>query len=257
MALSVELVVLGSGTAIPRPDRAPSGYWLRVGGEHLLVDSGPGTLTRLTAAGCPLESISRVFYTHFHPDHTLDLPAILFALTNPSFAGSVPRLEIYGPPGLEALLQRMRSVYGAWLSAPRTEVVIKEIRPGGDPVDLPACRVRVEKMLHTPESQGYRFETRDGPVVALSGDTDVCPGAVALGRGADLLVLECSFAEKDHAAGHLTPARAGRIARDAGAKSLLLTHFYPSADAVDAAAECRREYSGPVTLATDGLRLRP
>ena len=47
----MELIVLGSGTAIPRPHRSPAGYAVQVGQETLLFDSGPGTLGRLAQAG--------------------------------------------------------------------------------------------------------------------------------------------------------------------------------------------------------------
>ncbi|MBI1853717.1 MAG: MBL fold metallo-hydrolase [Planctomycetes bacterium] len=254
---NVELTVLGSGTAIPRPKRAPSGYWLQIGDENLLLDSGAGTIARLADAGCPLERLTRVFTTHFHPDHTLDLPAILFALTNPTFGDKLGRLELFGPPGIEALVYRMRNVYGAWLNPPHTEIVITEVRPGSPPLEFPGYRVRTEKTLHTLESQGYRFEVEGGPIVAYTADTDVCPGAIALGRKADLLVTECSFAETDYAPGHLTPERAGQVAREAGCRRLLLTHFYESGDSVDVAAACRREFTGEILVASDGMRVTP
>jgi ribonuclease BN (tRNA processing enzyme) len=251
----VELVVLGSGTAIPRAGRAPSGYWLSIGGENVLLDSGAGTLTRLAEAGCPLQALARVFYTHLHPDHTLDLASLLFALTNPGFGREVPLLELYGPPGLDGLIERLRAAYPGWLAAPDTELRVAELHPDR-PLQFPAYRVCSERTMHTPESQGYRFEAKDGGlVVAYTGDTDACAGVVALGRGADLLVTECSFAEADYAPGHLTPQRAGRLAREAGCRRLLLTHFYPSADAVDVVAECRREFPGEILLAADGTRV--
>jgi ribonuclease BN (tRNA processing enzyme) len=252
---SVSLVVLGSGTAIPRPRRAPSGYWLRIGDEDLLLDSGAGTIARLADAGCPLERVKRVFTTHFHPDHTLDLAAILFALTNPSFGDRLPRLELVGPRGLGALIERFRTVYPGWLAAPKTQVVVREVGPDDGALEFSGWRARIEKTEHTPESQGYRFEVANGPVIAYTADTDECAGAIALGRDADLLVTECSFAEADYAPGHLTPRRAGRIARAARCRRLLLTHFYESGDSADAAIECRREFGGDVVVAEDGTKI--
>jgi ribonuclease BN (tRNA processing enzyme) len=253
----VEWIVLGSGTAIPRARRAPSGYWLRIGADNLLFDAGAGTAERLATEGGGIQEIARIFVTHFHPDHTLDLASILFALANPGLGAWPPRIEICGPPGIGDFLGRFKGVYGRWLEPQHTEVVVTEVEPGSRPIELSGYRVRAEKTVHSPESQGYRIEIEGGAVIAYTGDTDACPGAVALGRGADLFAVECSFAEHDYAPGHLTPQRAGRLAREARCRKLLLTHFYPSADAVDVVAECRREFDGEVIAARDGLRVIP
>ena len=84
-------------------------------------------------------------------------------------------------------------------------------------------------------------EPRPGQVFAFVMDTRLCDGALALAEGADLLVCESTFLEADAdlaaAYGHLTAAQAARIAVEAGARRLVLTHFsqrYPD-DAVFAA----------------------
>jgi ribonuclease Z len=84
-------------------------------------------------------------------------------------------------------------------------------------------------------------EPRRGQVFAFVMDTRLCDGAVALAEGADLLVCESTFLECDAdlaaAYGHLTAAQAARLAVEAGARQLVLTHFsqrYPD-DAVFAA----------------------
>lgn len=72
-------------------------------------------------------------------------------------------------------------------------------------------------------------EPRPGQVVAVVMDTRVCDAAVELARGADLVVCESTFleAEADLAAryGHLTARQAATIAREAGARRLVLTHY--------------------------------
>ena len=55
--------------------------------------------------------------------------------------------------------------------------------------------------------------------------------------------------------GHLTPGEAGRIAAQAGAKRLLLTHFYPECEGEDILGQCRKAYSGEILLAEDLLRV--
>ena len=55
-----------------------------------------------------------------------------------------------------------------------------------------------------------------------------------ISKNADLLILECSHPDGMKAKGHLTPSLCGKIAAKANAKKLVLTHFYPEADKVDA-----------------------
>ena len=249
-----ELLVLGSGTAIPTADRGSSGYYLRTGrGPSVLLDAGSGTIARLARAGVPVDDVTEVCITHFHPDHTVDLTALIFALTNPRFHETFERLRVHGPDGIERFYESMRGLFGKWVE-PRTYTL--EIRPAGEGFELPGVRVRTFPMLHTDVSLGYRFEIASGPIVAYSGDTDECDEAVELGRDADLFVLECAFPEGQHRKGHLTPSRAGRIAAAAGCRRLLLTHFYPECEGSDLVGPCREAgFEGEILLATDGLRV--
>jgi ribonuclease Z len=85
-------------------------------------------------------------------------------------------------------------------------------------------------------------EPRRGQVFAFIMDTRLCDAAFALADGADLVVCESTFLERDaglaEAYGHLTAAQAARVAAEAGARRLVLTHFsqrYP--DDAEFAAE--------------------
>jgi len=72
-------------------------------------------------------------------------------------------------------------------------------------------------------------EPRRGQVFAFVMDTRFCAAALALADGADLVVCESTFLECDAdlaaAYGHLTAAQAARVAAEAGARQLVLTHF--------------------------------
>ena len=75
---------------------------------------------------------------------------------------------------------------------------------------------------------------------------------VELGERADLFVLEAAGTDQRPIPGHLTPRRAGRIAAQAQARHVLLTHFYPETLAVPIQAEAQEAFEGRVTLAEDG-----
>jgi ribonuclease Z len=72
-------------------------------------------------------------------------------------------------------------------------------------------------------------EPRRGQHFAFIMDTRLCDAAFELAEGADMLVCESTFADADAALardyGHLTAGQAGRIAAEAGARLLVLTHF--------------------------------
>ena len=91
--------------------------------------------------------------------------------------------------------------------------------------------------------------------MAYSGDAKDCAELVALGRSADVLILECSYPDQLAHGDHLCPAQAGQIATRASAKHLVLTHLYPVCSASEIEAQARRVFGGRLTVARDGLNL--
>ncbi|MBW2000171.1 MAG: hypothetical protein JRJ29_19705, partial [Deltaproteobacteria bacterium] len=116
-------------------------------------------------------------------------------------------------------------------------------------------RVRAAHTLHTPQSLAYRVEKAGGKTLVYSGDTSCCDEIILLAKGCDLLILECSFPDGQAVEGHLTPSEAGRIAQSAGARKLLLLHFYPEILETDIAGSCRKTYQGELVLGRDLMHL--
>jgi ribonuclease BN (tRNA processing enzyme) len=115
--------------------------------------------------------------------------------------------------------------------------------------------VKASGLLHTDSSLGYRLETQEGKSLVYSGDTDYCENIVSLAKGAHVLILECSFPNEMKVDGHLTPSLAGRIAREAGCRKLVLTHLYPPCNGKPVIEQARREFSGHVVVAEDLMEL--
>jgi ribonuclease BN (tRNA processing enzyme) len=247
----MEMTVLGSGTAIPRPDRGSPGCLVRAGGRRILVDCGPGTMRAAAAQGVGPGDVDFVVVTHFHPDHNLDLLALLFALGNRLYRGRPP-LAIVAPDGFgEILAHWLSGVQGPWLAPEHYELELLEIGEGE--YDLGGVNLQAIHVEHTPQSLGYRFSERPGgPVIAISGDTAVCDGVVAVGRHADLFLLECAVPDADPFGKHLTPATAAEVAARAAPKRLILTHFYPDVEAEPILDVVRAGFAGEVELAEDG-----
>ena len=266
----MRVVILGSGTGIPDP-KQPRGYaglYIKVGREHILLDAGPNTLKQLMRVGVTFLDLDRLFLTHFHPDHCLDLVSILFAMRmpavgspaaadTPSPAGIVPArsptrtkpFTVYGPRGLKRLYQQLNTAFHRWIEPRTYRLTLKELRP--TTLRLPGYTVQTKRMNHAGgRALGYRLEAH-GKSIAYSGDTDVCREIVELGRNADALILECSMPDDRKVEGHLTPSECGRIAASAACRHLVLTHFYPVVTLAAARRSVRQSFRGRLTLARD------
>ena len=246
----MQVTILGSGTAIPVPDRFPAGYLLRAAGQHVLVDCGPGTLRRLAQAGIGVEAIDAVFLTHFHTDHCADLGPLLFALRNPRYAGRKP-LAVFAAAGLERFVRTLTEVW-PWIQPKDYQLHVREIGPGE--LSLGQLQVQAVPIRHTAQSLGYRFAA-EGRSAAFSGDADECDELVELARDVDLFVCEAAFPDQGRVEGHLTPGLAGAHAARAAARVLVLTHFYPECDGHDLQAQAARTFAGRIVLARDLLLL--
>ena len=106
----MELSVLfaGTGGSVPTARRALPATLVTAGGERLLFDCGEGTQRQLLQAG-GLPDLDAVFITHFHADHWLGLPGMLKTF---ELRGRETSLPVYGPPGLQALLDGLRPLIG-------------------------------------------------------------------------------------------------------------------------------------------------
>lgn len=245
----MRVTVLGSGTAVPNPDRFPAGYLIQDRGRNVLVDLGPGVLRRAAAAGLDLDDVDAVLLTHYHTDHCADVAALLFGLRNPRYAGRRP-LVIVGAVGLRALVATLTQAW-PWLKPRGYELELREIEPGAH--EVAGVAVEAVRIEHTEQSLGYRVSGENGAIAAFSGDAIECPGLVPLARGADLFVCDTAFPTAAPGSGHMTPTEAGRAAAAADARLLCPTHFYPECDGHDLEAEARAVFDGEVVLARDLL----
>jgi ribonuclease BN (tRNA processing enzyme) len=248
----VRLTVLGSGTIVPSLRRRPSAYLLEAGGLKILLDCGSGCLHRLLEAGAHPDDIDLMLFSHTHIDHTSELPLFLFSAR---YAPQTRRraLRIAGSAGFVELFAALERLYGDWISASMYERRLETLADGGE-MRAGGVRIRAAAARHIPSSLALRIEEA-GTSLVYTGDTEYSVSVVDLARGCDLLLCECSFADGASCPGHLTPSEAGRIAAEAGARRLLLTHFYPACEEVDRTAQARRTYSGELLLAEDLLQV--
>ena len=135
---SMELTVLGSGSAMPVPDRVQAGYLLDDGDRSLLVDCGSGVLQRLAATETGYEGVSTVLLTHHHLDHV----SALLPLMKARWLAGEEHLEVLGPTGTKSLLDGLLDVY-EYLDG-RIDLAVRGIDVGArrrEPVGEPLHRV--------------------------------------------------------------------------------------------------------------------
>ena len=100
---------------------------------------------------------------------------------------------------------------------------------------------------------------RHGQCFAFIMDTRVCGGAYELAKAADLCVMEATYLsdmeQAAHEYGHLTAAQASRIAKDAGVKKLVLTHYSQRYGSIDEFVSEASQYHEDVIVAIDGLTI--
>ena len=248
----MELFVLGSGTCVPTVERGPSGLALILDSHFILFDGGSGSLRQLVRLDLDFRRVDYLCLSHFHPDHVSEFVPFLFAMNyTVDFTRSLP-LHVIGPKGLKDFYDQLRGIFGRWVKAQTYPLFFHEAEESN--LSFPDFEIKTLPMNHSAISLGFRLAAQ-GRSLVYSGDTDYCANIVNLGRQADLLILECSFPDERKKEGHLTPSLAGRIAREASCRKLLLTHFYPVFQNHDILAECRKEFPGEIILAEDGMRI--
>lgn len=277
---TLEVLVLGSGGP-GATGRASSSYAVLIDGTpRILVDAGSGAFVRLGEARLDLDSLDTVLLTHLHVDHAAELPGLIKAR---AVASSVPVVfRIFGPAGSagsgdDAYFPSTRR-FLSLLFGPRGAFAY--LRDFAAPVrieahDVPAAYRTVTFTGFTVSSIGghhgdapaviYRI-THAGKSVTFSGDID-STGLAALHRIAehtDLLICNSVVLDPPESPAvlytlHSPPRAIGETARDAQVRRLLLSHLSPATDSGrDAVLEAvRRSYDGPVSFATDGMRVRP
>lgn len=251
----MRLTVLGSGTVAPCANRTASAYWITAADTKLLLECGAGTLHRAAQYSIPWYQATHVAISHFHVDHWGELPALLFAMR---WGVEPPRSEpltLLGPPGLVPRIDGLVQAFGEWVLEPGFDLIVQELEFGAV-LELGATtKIEAFKTHHTEQSVAYAVRDGDARLV-YTADTGPDEGLARWASGCDLLLAECSLTDERAIEVHLTPTRAGNLARLAGARELVLTHFYPVFDGVDPAALAAAVFGGPVTAARDGDRFQ-
>ena len=252
MSHQINVKFIGTGTIAPDPDRSCTCTLIETPKEKILLDIGCGSLHRLAEENIDIHLVNYIFLTHFHPDHIGDLIPFLFSLRNTRKESPAERLQVWGPQGLLSFVRAMETAYGRWIQDSAMNVRFSEL--GRHLLDFPGFRVLWNKVIHKTESVAYRLEIGDA-AISFSGDSGYCPELIRICKGADIAVLECSHADEHAVEGHLSPSLSAKIAHEAEAKTMVLTHFYPDAARSDLESVASKFFRGEIILARDGMEI--
>ena len=249
----MRITVLGSGTCELVAERSSPAYWLEAGGQGILLDLGQGAWRRLLECGHQAAEVDAVIISHPHPDHMADLIPLMFALKYDPDLAAQARISLLAHSGLEPLLGALNQAWGNWLNPP-PEVLTRRWMEPGDRARLGEVGITTAAAVHHPHSLAWRLEAGGRSLVYL-GDSESSQELARFAHGADLLICHCAGTDQEPKAGHLHPAACGRLAAEAQAGALLLSHFYRVVDPEQAAASAANHFSGKIWAAFDGLHL--
>jgi len=242
----IALQLLGSGGPISDDARASSGALVWINGKaRLMIDAGGGTYLRFGQSGARLEDIDFIGISHFHTDHSADLPAIL---KGAYFLGSTHKVALVGPsgnanfPSMTAFYQREFGRGGAYqylsglsnaseglrLSITPSNVdVAKPVRSlvwRGDGVTVYALGIPHGDV----PALAFRIETPKGVIVLSADQNGSRKEFIDFARGATILMMPAAIDDDADAQSrflHATPTVIGKVAAAVNPKTLVLDHF--------------------------------
>ncbi len=155
--VDMQLVFLGTSSAVPTADRGLSSIALMRGAELLLFDAGEGMQRNFIKAGLGINKKMKIFITHMHADHCVGLLGLLQTM---SLQGRERSIEIYGEPRLEEFLRENIRIINFRLTF---DIIVRKIEKTGLVVREKDYQVSCCETLHSVPSFAYCLEEFDRP----------------------------------------------------------------------------------------------
>jgi ribonuclease BN (tRNA processing enzyme) len=271
------LILLGTaGGPTPKKTRSGPAQIVVIGDRGYVVDCGDGVARQMVLAGV-FGTLRHIFITHHHSDHNADYGNLLLLGWGDRLTRSV---DTWGPPPLVRMTKLFFEMNAEDLRIREKDEGRPPLRPLVHPHEVRRAGLVMKDDLVTvtcalvdhpivPVALAYRFDCPDRSIV-FSGDTRRSANLVALAKGADVLVhealylpaapgVEGSALRKHVVNSHTTVEDAGRVAAEAGVKTLVLSHFVPSENPPVSdeqwLAGARAHFSGTIVVGRDLLEI--
>jgi ribonuclease BN (tRNA processing enzyme) len=260
-ATVTKLVLLGTGGGpVPGRTRRMTSHVMLSNGAAYVLDCGLGVTDQFARTGIPFPALRSIFITHHHPDHNIEYgPLLVIGWVQ----GMPPDVRAFGPPPLrqmtEDFLRAYKPTIGFWAEdfkkPPLGMIEVGEIASAGKVMADANVAVSAILVQHPPVTPAlaYRFDFHDRAIV-FSGDTTPLEAMARMAMGADVLVHEAMYTPALEAyvraqtvnggrgafedfmshmkADHSPVEDVGRIAQEAGVKTLILSHLTPAIDSI-------------------------
>ncbi len=251
----MKLTVLGCWAPYPRAGGACSGYLIQDAGLNILLEAGNGSLSRLMSI-IDFRLLDAVIVTHLHHDHYADLFVLRYAIEGARRDGSRSgplKLFVPGEPAGEYNI--LAGYDQAFTTTPIENLPRGPLEKGIEvcSLDIEGLNFRFAPIKHP--MPGYSVAIGGPGGLVFSSDTAPTKNIAALARNAGLFLCEASGQDSDADVMkdiHLTAGQAGELAREAGARRLLLTHFWPEYDPAGLGRQAEKTFKKPVELAREG-----
>lgn len=247
----MEFFILGSGTGEPSLKRSSTSILIKTDNLKILLDIGPGTLKSFSKLAIDYYDIDYLFLSHFHPDHVLELPYLLFLYKNKN-PKRRKSLNIIGPKGLKKFYKGLIYTFKDYIKG-NYPLRLTEI--SSNRLKFKSFNVRSLPLLHTENSIGIRFEFSNGRVAVYTGDTDYCKNLIKLSRDANLLFIECSFPDTLKTSGHMSPSLIAKVASEANVNRVVLIHMYPICEKFDIIKQVKKAFDNEVLMGLDLMKV--
>jgi ribonuclease BN (tRNA processing enzyme) len=271
------LILLGTaGGPTPKRTRGFPAQIIVVGDRGYVIDCGNGVARQMQLAGV-FGTLRHIFITHHHSDHDADLGNLILLEWGTNLTTAV---DAWGPPPLARMMKLFFEMNDEDLKVrvrdegrpPLPPLVhTHELTRGGFVMKDDRVTVTCAEVPHplVPLAFAYRFDCPDRSIV-ISGDTHPSDAIVRLARGADMLVHEALYVPAAPGApgtplrkhimdSHSDVEDVGRLASEAGVKTLVLSHLVPGeTDAVSDdqwLAGARKHFNGRIVVGHDLMEL--
>jgi ribonuclease BN (tRNA processing enzyme) len=283
-AKGTKLVLLGTGAGPggqgpERATRLMTSHVMLSNGAAYVVDCGLGVTWQYAQTGIRFPALRSIFITHHHADHNIEYgPLLVIGWIN----GMHLDVRAFGPPPLkqmtEDFLRAYKTTVDFWSEdlkmKPLVTIDVQEVSAAGPVTQDENVKVSAIIVEHPPvkPALGYRFDFKDRSIV-FSGDTAATEAVAKMAKGADVLVHEAMYvpAVETYIRGEIAKGRpikfedlmahmkadhtpvedVGRIAQEAGVKTLVLSHLTPAVDGINDdtwRAAAAKNFSGQIIV---------